>query len=171
MNLKICWCSFWLTQSLALKPRLSEHGELQLSMAASWAYCNILQSPAKCLYLTAPGLSPSTHSQKLEKEQELLGMKTGSSKLNAFIRNIFLTMKMLKFNCLPERFHSLENLVMLVIKWQSKVLFDTIRYRAQGLLSFLSDWLLQGSRTSPMQSPFSAHWNKDTWITGFSDFR
>lgn len=69
---------------------LSQHGELQLSMAASWAYWphNILQSPVKCLHLTPPGLSPSPHSQKLEKEQELLGMKTGSSQLNAFIKNI-----------------------------------------------------------------------------------
>lgn len=48
---------------------LSQHGELQLSMTASWAYWphNILQSPVKCLHLTPPGLSPSPHSQKLEK--------------------------------------------------------------------------------------------------------
>lgn len=97
---------------------LSQHSELQLSMAASTAYWphNILQSLVKCLYLTPRGFSPSPRSQKLEKEQELLGIKTGSNKLNAFIKDIFISVTQPKFNCLPEILHSLKNLVMMVIK-------------------------------------------------------
>ena len=73
-RLKICWCSFWLTQSTAIKPRLSPTAQQQLSTAMSGAR-NILRSCVKGPYLTVSRAQPSPRSQWVEKEHELWAHK------------------------------------------------------------------------------------------------